>query len=62
MLESRYFLLKRPPAQPAPSVPMTLNRPMSASAVMPCVGLRPASVTNDGRCTVSIAMWKPHTK
>jgi hypothetical protein len=29
---------------------------MSASAVMPCAALRPASVTKDGRCTVSIAM------
>src|SRR4026208_437124 len=50
MVERRYFLLKRPPSQPAPKVPTTLNSPISASAVMPCAGLRPESLTDAGRC------------
>ena len=43
-------------------LPMMLNSPISASAVIPCSGFRPASVTKDGRCTVSMAIWKPQTK
>ena len=63
MVDSRYFLLKRPPSQPAPNVPIDVEQADQRERGHAVLGPSgPSRVTNAGRCTVSMAMWKPHTK